>query len=1123
MNQKRFEDVLDFIARLVADNNLETKKIVIKEKCYLIDEELLPIINFAIDQFVKKGYVKQVEWLREFGNSIDTWKKKILKSIELYSQYNYLEGIRYAEEALILAERIWLNDHSNLAESINNLGLFLEVLQRGKEAEQCYLNALAMRQRLFPTDHPDVAFDLYYLGVFLLSQGKLAEAESFSRDALAMRQRLFPTNHPDIALSLSNLGKILQLQNKLAEAESFSKDALVMRQRLPQADRFKVDQSFDDFSLLFEKKGRLTEAEFYYRDVLGFSQKLFPESFDVVAIRLNQLGMLLKIEGKFTEAEFYYRDALAMGKKLCENGHSDIVASTLSNLGLLLKEQGRLTEAESCLLKALAIGKKLCENSQSDIDIVATASNNLGLLLIEREKFIEAESYLLEALEANQKLYEECHPNIATTYNNLGLLFHKRGRLIEAKSYFVEALAMRQKLYKENHLDVVQSLMNLGFLLLDDLSYEEALISFQKVIVVENKIASQVFSFSSELDRLRYLNRIRITTEFLLSLIVTYFLDNLQVIQKILDTTLQRKSLSASAFAAFNSVIYEERYQYLREKLQQWHSLEKQIFHLTFNQDNPKDREHLVQLIQETNRLEKYLSSQVLEIQLKDRKIDHETVAKKLPSGSILLEFVRFYLFNFENRQWNSPFYAVFVLPAGQADKVEMKILGEATEIETLIEYTRLLAIAYVHNADGELQVTRFDGKKLGIDVEKFSQTLPQIKLESIPNYHYIPRAAIQLRQKILNPVWDFVKDSQQIFISPDGDLNLLPFGILPLDDTGKELLSDRYKISYLSSARDLFRSTVSTNRPASAPLVIADPKFLLDESDSVAISQNETIENQSTPTTLDSQLIEVLDEESLSRAETTGLLAEKVAEMLGVEPHLQADALVSHLKNNQCPRILLIGTHGLYYPLSEAQQNAIAHRNRDRLSSLPQAANPMIRSGLAFAGAANWQKNLPLPPEAGNGYLMAQDVAQLDLWANEITVLLACNSAVGDVHQGEGVFGLRRAFAVAGAKTLIMSLWSVPEKASALLMERFFDNLKQKMGRGAALQEAQNYIRFITVEELRQSDLGLEVLKELTANRNFNSETLVEDESCQPLKHPFYWGAWICQGETTPCDIQFE
>jgi CHAT domain-containing protein len=82
----------------------------------------------------------------------------------------------------------------------------------------------------------------------------------------------------------------------------------------------------------------------------------------------------------------------------------------------------------------------------------------------------------------------------------------------------------------------------------------------------------------------------------------------------------------------------------------------------------------------------------------------------------------------------------------------------------------------------------------------------------------------------------------------------------------------------------------------------------------------------------------------------------------------------------------------------------------------------------------------------------------------------------MGDIKIGEGVFGLRRAFAVAGAKTLVMSLWSVPDRATALLMERFFTNLRQGLGRADALQDAQNYIRTITVKELQQSSLGLAV-----------------------------------------------
>jgi CHAT domain-containing protein len=175
-----------------------------------------------------------------------------------------------------------------------------------------------------------------------------------------------------------------------------------------------------------------------------------------------------------------------------------------------------------------------------------------------------------------------------------------------------------------------------------------------------------------------------------------------------------------------------------------------------------------------------------------------------------------------------------------------------------------------------------------------------------------------------------------------------------------------------------------------------------------------------------------------------------------------------------------------------------------------------MLRSGLAFAGANTWLKGGTLPPNAGKGLVFAQDVAALDLWATELAVLSACNTAIGDIKIGEGVFGLRRAFAIAGAKTLVMSLWSVPDRATALLMQHFFTNLHEGLGRAEALQEAQNYIRTITVKDLQQSDLGQKLLDELV-EKNFLPQDLQFCQSDKPLAHPFFWGAWVCQGDTTP------
>jgi CHAT domain-containing protein len=103
---------------------------------------------------------------------------------------------------------------------------------------------------------------------------------------------------------------------------------------------------------------------------------------------------------------------------------------------------------------------------------------------------------------------------------------------------------------------------------------------------------------------------------------------------------------------------------------------------------------------------------------------------------------------------------------------------------------------------------------------------------------------------------------------------------------------------------------------------------------------------------------------------------------------------------------------------------------------------NPMLPSGLALAGANTWLKNKPLPREAEDGILTAEDVSGMDLSNTELVVLSACETGLGDVHTGEGVFGLRRAFVLAGAQTLVMSLWKVPDEQTKDLMIDFYNGI---------------------------------------------------------------------------------
>jgi tetratricopeptide (TPR) repeat protein len=1068
------------------------------------------------------------------------------------SQGRYEEAEPLYQQALELYKRLDKDNHPDVATSLNNLADLYCSQGRYKEAEPLYRQALELFENLLGNSHPNVAQVLNNLAILYQNQGRYEEAEPLYRQALELFKRLFGDNHPDVAQVLNNLAILYRFQGRYEKAEPLHQQALELFENLLGNSHPNVAQVLNNLAILYQNQGRYEEAEPLYRQALELFKRLFGDNHPDVAQVLNNLAILYRFQGRYEKAEPLHQQALELCKCLLGDNHPD-VATCLDNLAGLYRFQGRYEKAEPLLLQALDLRKRLLGDNhlnvttslnnlaelyqsqrryeeaeslyQQALDLrkrlwrdnhpsVALSLNNLALLYSFQGRYEEIEPLLLQALELSKRLLGDNHPHVATCLNNLAELYQFQKRYEEAEPLYQQALELRKRFLGNNHPDVTTILNNLAGFYRSQGRYEEALVTFQEAVTVEQKITHRVFAFSSESDRLRHLNQIRITTDILLSLVVTHFSDNPTAIQIACDVVLQRKGLSAAAVAAFNAAIYQERYQHLSDSLQQWRSLNEQITYQTMKQATPQNREHLQRLQQQADQLEKDLASQVPEIQLQDQTVDRKTLAGRLPAGSLLLEFVRFNLWNEKNKQWGSSGYLVFILPAGQPDQVEMKALGEANRIDQLIADTRLSAIAYVNTADGKLK--RFDGRgTLAFDDDLFDN------LSSHPQDGYLPDAAIKLSQVILDPIRPYLADKRQIFISPDAGLSLLPFQLLPLDESAEDLLIDRYSIGYLSAGRDLLRSTVQTDRPASSPLIIADPKFALSESDLEFLATRSNTKTESKPyISTHESLISTLDLEDLERAATTGLLAQNVADLLKVEPHLQTDALTTHLTDARCPNILLIGTHGWYSSQTEEpppeEPPPLTSGGVDLLSTLTQAPNPMLRSGLAFAGTQNWIQDDPLPPQAGKGFLFAQDIALLDLWANEVTVLCACQSAVGDTRSGEGVFGLRRAFAVAGAKTLVMSLWSVPEQASTLLVDRFFTNLLNGLGRRDALEEAQNYIRHITIAELRQSRLGLEILRKLMDDPSFSAQTPIQgQEGDHPLAHPYYWGAWICQGET--------
>ncbi|MEQ9622492.1 tetratricopeptide repeat protein [Coleofasciculus chthonoplastes] len=1100
------------------------------------------------------------------------WKQLNQQVFQLYNQGQYTQAMSLAKAGLALAQKLWVNDHPEVATSQNNLGLFYKSQGKLAEAEPLLQQAMAMRQRLFAHDHPHVASSLNNLAYLFESQGRLAAAESLLHQALAIWQRLFADDHPDVAQSLNNLAYLYQSQGRLEEAEPLYQQALAMRQRLFAHDHPHVASSLNNLAYLYKSQGRLEEAEAFLQQALAMWQRLFADDHPDVALSLNNLAALYESQGRLAAAEPLYQKALAMWQRLFANDHPD-VALSLNNLAALYESQGKLAAAEPLLQQALAMRQRLFANDHPD---VALSLNNLASFYQSQGRLAAAEPLYQQALAMWQRLFAHDHPDVALSLNNLASFYQSQARVEEAEPLHKQALAMRQRLFSNDHPDVAQSLNNLALLFVATYRYDQALDYMKQAMAIENRLIYQAFTYSSESDRLAFLQTVRHNFDAFLSLIYQHFPNSPHAIQAALDLILQRKSLTAAASAALNQAIHSGRYPHLQSEFTKLRQLSDQIIHYIYHQPRP---DLIPQLQREQNQLQKQLTAQVPEIQLQDQQIDCHTVALALPEGSSLIEFVCFKVADFhasnQESQWQPARYLAFILPAGQPDNVQMRDLGAAQEINQLIQDFR---------RDVSDKVKAVQSLEMGGDDEEdAADEQPQ------------PINGIELQHRIFAPLRPHLQPNQQLFLAPDGDLNLLPFDLLPSDETGETQLRDEYAISYLSGGRDILRSKIQTNRPSSPPLIIADPDFDLVAPVEAGLTDNIAIETPvgagladniaSTPPTSQQNppsvspneqnsiatLLQTLTNARFQRAEGTRRLGASIAKLLNISPYFGKDALASHLTHCQSPEFLLIATHG-YFSKSMQQPDyrnlilalltcpngeeaTILNHNHKLLNetlleeietvatlltkqgnpnpadwlrtliprikaiiqspqtpSTSDPEDPMLRSALAFAGANRWLEGKPLPAAAEKGMVFAQDIAALDLWETELAILSACQTGIGDVKLGEGVFGLRRAFAIAGTKTLIMSLWSVPDRATALLMNRFLSNLRQGIGRRVALKQAQDYIRTITVKQLQDSELGCSILAELG---NLLPQTRQLSETDQPLAHPYFWGAWVCQGET--------
>ena len=438
-----------------------------------------------------------------------------------------------------------------------------------------------------------------------------------------------------------------------------------------------------------------------------------------------------------------------------------------------------------------------------------------------------------------------------------------------------------------------------------------------------------------------------------------------------------------------------------------------------------------------------------------DGPVDASRVAQALPAGSALVEYVKFLDLDLAMAPGKSPApasyrYAAFVLPAGATPRPQLIDLGPAQAIDDAIHAFRIEIAG---------------APRLIVEVGEAAAERQQRE------------TGFALFELVFAPLHSPLRDVDTLYLAPDGELNLLPFGVLP-DQRGTYLIETR-SLYYLSTGRDLLRHPRHTS-PSRTALVIAAPDY--DRPGRAAGDES----SQNTQLAMRQQRTASGDlRRGWSPLPGTRREADRIQETLAgmtVSVLTGEEASEGAVKNVQSPSILHLATHGFF--LVE-QPTAAAPATRgfsiaDHTRSLrPRIENPMLRSGLVLAGANRLDGTAD---EGGtdDGILTAMEAGQLSLEGTSLVVLSACETGIGTASRGQGVFGLRRAFETAGAESVVMSLWSVPDEETADLMANFYENLQEGVTR--SLQQAS--------------------LAQLATRRAANGAA-----------HPFFWGAFVCVG----------
>lgn len=818
-------------------------------------------------------------------------------------------------------------------------------------------------------------------------------------------EKLINKNSLYHCISLYNLAHFYDKTGNFEMAKSSLLECISILESNQELDEGFLIDSYTRIAQIYKKEEDFDKAQEYYLKSYKILKTNLNNDFGRSAGLLSNIGVLHEALGNYTEAEKFYLKAIELLElKPLSMNYSRIIG----NLGLLYLKQNKLSQARTLFEQQIEINKKL--NGENSINYARAKRNLASYYNWKKDGFqsIKINSNVLKIIKDN---LGENNTEYATTLYHLANSYKFIGNYRKSEELFLKSLSFFKRNFGENSYSYQTVLNNLIELFLNQNNYLEASkyveLSFEPF---KNKIKS-FLDYTSTKELTNLINKYRIFRLHSLALlekqpniipevnIGSYERENFLKSLVIRNQNRILKSIDNSG----NKELQNNYKKFIRYK--------RELVRLN---ELPVGKRHLnyEQLLSETELLEKYLVHQSSTLSEAENSLffNWKQIQDKLKSNEVSIDLIAF---NYYNKKWtDSIVYSAFII--GKKFKYPKYIsLFEEKQLEKIIS-----------NANRESDSTHL-------------------------NQQYLENKISDL---FLKPLEKELQGISSIYLSPYRLGHQIDFSALPISND--KTFGEKYNLHILSSPAELVDYKESKlDRSSSIDLILYGGIDYNKSEELVTTSYKPKNIN------IDTTLITRSGIKNFGYLQGTNKEIEKIAfsaeqnkfKTIKFTEREATETSIKKLDGRTQPFILHLATHGFFFPdpVKEVNEDILAFEGKRKIYK--SSDDPMMRSGLLFAGANKFWGKPNNNQITEDGILTANEVSNLDLSACELVVLSACETGLGEIQGSEGVFGLQRGFKMAGVKNIIMSLWKVPDAQTSELFDIFY----KECFRGKSVHEA--------------------------------------------------------------------